>query len=227
MAINPTGTETLPAPGQGVLFYKALECFDDFTWRLIENYSQAVMESGAAKGLADSQPFFHGEYKELDDDQVSDLYAQRRVLSEAGNNDEHERLHQEMAWRYRLREEAARAADIASAIKKDIFGGQQVRTFVPSEPVKNLSNHFVDSLIGMCGEQLHGIGSNRYGKLTLATIHGGEQTYFARFDESVTVFGITAVLYKNDLQYVREANADDCCKLVADLQRVASEENTL
>ena len=224
MVINPASTEKLTTPEQGVCFFEALEHLDDFTMRLIEDYPHIVTESEAVKGMAESQPFFHEEYKEDSDMKVVDRYiTDLKYITDlpahgrASVEEKNERLRQEMSWRHRLREESAKACDAGDAIKKSIFGGQIIRTF-DSDKTKDISNGFMESLIEMCDDELYEIGLNKYGKLTLPSKNGNTKTFFAKFggeDEQITIFGRVVIDKPNAQNHITEANVEDFFQLVA------------
>lgn len=225
MVMHPTSIEVGTTPETGVFFYEALEHLNPFTLQLIENYPQIVAESEAVRGLVDTSPHLHEEYEDVDDATVIDQYMSnsKKIVEDGATKDA--RLLEEMGWRHRLREEAARAVDAGDAIRRGVYAGSVLRMFDGSESVPQ-SSSFIPTLLGMMKGQADNIGEGLYGPITLQTRQGGDRTFFARFSEQGTViFGLSLTVKPEELAGIREANADDCCQLVNDLVSTRSEKS--
>ncbi len=218
MAIQPTSIELEATPNPGVIFYSALDQLDDWTRELIANYPQIVTESEAVQGLVESQPFFHEEYEDLSGGKVIERYISNTIaVIKGGEKDRH--LQEEMGWRNRLLEESARAVDTGEAIKRAIYGASLPRMFDgPHDPIER-NNDFVSSLLERCNGQPRQIGAHFYGPMTLMTRNGEERSVFGRVDdEGAVVFGSLLIMDPDQLAGTREASADDCCQLIADIE---------
>ena len=225
MALQPTSIEIGTTPETGVFFYEALEQLDPYVLELVGKYSQIVVESDAVRGLIDTNPHFHEENAGVDDTVIIDRYMSdaKKAMEDGGAKDA--RLHQEMAWRHRLREESARAIDTGDAIRRGVFSGSPPRLFGGSEPAPTTGpSVLLPRLIEMLAGTAQEIGTGRYSTVTLTTLNGKQREFVVRADgDQLVMFGTSVIISRTELAGIREASADDCCQLVNDLASTRTE----
>ena len=174
------------------------------------------------RGLVETNPHFHEEYEGVDDATVIDRYMSDIKKATEDGTGKDVRLLQEMGWRHRLREEAARAVDSGDAICRGVYADSIPRMFDGSHE-ESRPNDFIPTIIEMIGDQMQEIGAGAYGTITLSTRQGSTRKFLARFSEGQPIiFDTTLTVSPAELNDIREASADDCCQLVRDLQSMRS-----